>query len=189
MGRWCWPAAADTSVCASDGLTMKERNGECMQCFGYLHVSVSLYQWLWSTCSHLHGIFGGHCFQKDDISFSQAPKVHPVLPATSTTTVIAAKADSFLVTSQVLCCCEKVLTCHTSKRLKPLLGSRSRFLRRHRSLGIVESLDPASFLPPGQEIPTLDSSTQLIALPRQVKFPCPRDFCSCLSQSIAISQR
>ena len=44
-----------------------------------------------------------------------------------------------------LCWCEKVLTCHMSKRFKPLLGITSRFLRRHRSLGIVESLERTHF--------------------------------------------
>ena len=44
-----------------------------------------------------------------------------------------------------LCWCEKVLTCHMSKRFKLLLGITSRFLRRHRSLGIVEPLERTHF--------------------------------------------
>ena len=70
-----------------------------------------------------------------------------------------------------LCWCEKVLTCHTSKRLKPLLGITSRFLRRHRSLGIVESLDQSPFCHQVKRFPSLDSSAQSTALPRQVSMP------------------
>lgn len=70
-----------------------------------------------------------------------------------------------------LCWCEKVLTCHTSKRLKPLLGITSRFLRRHRSLGIVESLDQSHFCHQVKRFPSLDSSAQSTALPRQVSMP------------------
>ena len=106
----------------------------------------------------------------------------------STTRVIAAEADSVPVTSEgayipigvtfpgrcietELCWCEKVLTCHTSKRLKPLLGITSRFLRRHRSLGIVESLDQSHFCHQAKRFPSLDSSAQSTALPRQVSMP------------------
>ena len=65
---------------------------------------------------------------------------------------------------------------------EPLLAAASQSWDR-RTLGAD------SFLPPGHHVkkfPSLDSSAQLIALPGQVKFACPRDFCSCLSQSIAI---
>ena len=71
-----------------------------------------------------------------------------------------------------LCWCEKVLTCHMSKRFKLLLGITSRFLRRHRSLGIVEPLERL-ILPPGhhaKRFPSLDSSAQLIALPAKSSF-------------------
>ena len=72
------------------------------------------------------------------------------------------------------------------KALQAVAGDHTLLLAAASQSWDRRILGADSFLPPGQEIPTLDSSTQLIALPRQVKFPCPRDFCSCLSQNIEI---
>ena len=121
--------------------------------------------------------------------FAKRLRCTPVLPATSTTTVIAAKADSFLVTSPGALLVWEGFDMSHVKTPQAVAGDHEPLLAAASQSWDRRIFGPASFLPPGQEIPTLDSSTQLIALPRQVKFPCPRDFCSCLSQSIAISQR
>ena len=139
---------------------MKDCTRESTQCFGY--VFSSLHQELWSTCSHGNDVFGGHCLQKDDIFFRQVPTMQVSFACNVNHNCNCCRSrlrschlgrciHYHWVTfpgrciETELCWCEKVLTCHMSKRFKPLLGITSFFLRRHRSLGIVESLERTHF--------------------------------------------